>query len=268
MLTYPTIDPVAIDLGFLQIRWYGISYIAGILGAWWLLHYRARSGRFGWSSVQVADLIFYGTLGVILGGRLGSVLFYNLPYYLNNPVDVIKVWQGGMSFHGGLIGVIIAGWLYGRRINKTPFEVGDFLVPVVPVGLFTGRIGNFINAELWGKPTDVFWGMVFPNAGDLPRHPSQLYEAFLEGLCLFVILWWFSSRPRPVMSVSGLFLLLYGLFRFSVEFVREPDAHLGYLGFGWLTMGQVLSLPMILAGAVLFSLGYGRGRAESHANRR
>ena len=258
MLTYPNIDPVAIDLGLFQIRWYGLSYIAGILGAWTLLHYRARSGRFGWNTVQVADLIFYGTLGVILGGRLGSVLFYNLPYYLDNPVDVLKVWQGGMSFHGGMIGVAVAIWLYGRKINKTLFEAGDFLTPVVPVGLFTGRIANFINAELWGKPTDVPWGMVFPNAGNLPRHPSQLYEAFLEGLCLFVILWWFSSRPRPAMSVSGLFMLFYGLFRFSIEFVREPDAHIGYLGFDWLTMGQVLSFPMILAGIVLFALASGR----------
>ena len=260
MLTFPNIDPVAIDLGFIQIRWYGISYIAGILGAWALLHYRAKSGRFGWTTEQVADLIFYGILGVILGGRLGSVLFYNLPYYLDNPLDVVKVWQGGMSFHGGLLGVMIAGWLYGRRINKAFFEVTDFLVPVVPVGLFTGRIGNFINAELWGKPADVPWAMVFPNAGALSRHPSQLYEAFLEGLCLFIILWWFSTRPRPLMAVSALFLLFYGLFRFAVEFMREPDAHLGYLGFGWLTMGQVLSLPMILIGIILLVIGYGRFR--------
>ena len=256
MLTFPNIDPIAIDLGILQIRWYGISYIAGILGAWALLHYRAKSGRFGWTEEQVSDLIFYGILGVIIGGRLGSVLFYNLPYYLDNPLDIIKVWQGGMSFHGGMLGVLVACWLYGRKIHKPVFDVTDFLIPVVPVGLFTGRIGNFINAELWGKTTDVSWGMVFPGAGSLPRHPSQLYEAFLEGLCLFVILWWFSARPRPRMAVSGLFLSGYGVFRFAVEFVREPDAHLGYLGLGWVTMGQVLSLPMILAGVVLFGLAY------------
>ena len=260
MLTFPSIDPVAVDLGFLQIRWYGLSYIVGILGAWVLLHIRAKPGRTGWTVEQVADLMFYGILGVIIGGRLGSVLFYNLPYYLGNPQDIIKVWQGGMSFHGGLMGVIVACWLYGRRTGKTFFEVTDFLAPVVPVGLFTGRIGNFINAELWGKPTDVPWGMVFPDAGALPRHPSQLYEAFLEGLCLFVILWWFSARPRPLMAVSALFLLFYGLFRFAVEFVREPDAHLGYLGFGWLTVGQVLSFPMILVGILLCAYAFVRFR--------
>ena len=255
MLTFPNIDPVAIGLGFLQVRWYGLSYIAGILGAWALLRHRAKSGRYGWTAEQVADLMFYGVLGVIIGGRLGSALFYNLTYYLENPLDVLKVWQGGMSFHGGLIGVLVACWWCGRKTNKAFFEVTDFLAPVVPVGLFTGRLGNFINAELWGKPTDVSWAMIFPGAGPLPRHPSQLYEAFLEGLCLFVILWWFSARPRPLMAVSGLFLLGYGLFRFAVEFVREPDAHLGYIGpdwgLEWLTMGQVLCLPMILAGIAL-----------------
>ena len=258
MLAFPNIDPVAVDLGVIQIRWYGISYIVGILGAWALLHLRARSGRTGWTVEQVADLIFYGILGVILGGRLGSALFYNLPHYLDNPLDIFKVWQGGMSFHGGLLGVLIACWLYGRKTGKTLFEVTDFLTPIIPVGLFTGRLGNFINAELWGKPADLPWAMVFPGAGPLPRHPSQLYEALLEGALLFAILWWFSARPRPLMAVSGLFLACYGLFRCAVEFVREPDAHLGYLGFGWLTMGQVLSAPMLLAGLALFALAYRR----------
>lgn len=259
-MTFPDIDPVAIDLGFLQVRWYGISYIAGILGAWALLHYRAKSGRCAWTAEQVADLMFYGILGVIIGGRLGSALFYNLPYYLDNPLDVFKVWQGGMSFHGGLLGVLVACWLYGRKIGKPFFAITDFLAPVVPVGLFTGRIGNFINAELWGKPSDLPWAVVFPGAGPLPRHPTQLYEAFLEGVCLFIILWWFSARPRPLMAVSGLFLTGYGLFRFAVEYLREPDAHLGYLGFGWLTMGQVLSFPMILVGVVLCAVAHGRFR--------
>ena len=260
MLTFPNIDPVAVDLGFLQIRWYGISYIVGILGAWALLHYRAQSGRFGWTVEQVSDLVFYGILGVIIGGRLGSALFYNLPYYLDNPLDILKVWQGGMSFHGGLLGVLVACCLFGRKAGKHFFQVTDFLAPVVPVGLLTGRLANFVNAELWGKVSDAPWAMVFPGAGPLPRHPSQLYEAFLEGLCLFIILWWFSARPRPMITVSGLFLAGYGLFRFAVEFVREPDAHLGYLGFGWLTMGQVLSFPMILIGIVLCGIAYSRHR--------
>ncbi len=256
MLTYPDIDPVAIDIGMLQVRWYGLSYVAGILLAWWLLHYRARLTHFNWRKEQVADVVFYCTLGIILGGRLGSVLFYHLPYYIDNPLAVFKVWQGGMSFHGGLIGVIIAGYLYGRRINQKLLEVGDFLAPVAPLGLFSGRIGNFINGELWGRPTDLPWGMVFPHVDALPRHPSQLYEAFFEGAVLFVILWWFSMKPRPSGSVFGLFLLLYGSIRFCVEFVRMPDQHIGYIGFHWSSMGQILSIPMIVIGAVLLILAY------------
>ena len=261
MLAFPNIDPVAVDLGFIQIRWYGLSYIVGILGAWALLQLRVRSARAGWTAEQVADLMFYGILGVIIGGRLGSALFYNLPYYLDNPLDIFKVWQGGMSFHGGLLGVLIACWLYGRKTGKPFFAVTDFLAPIIPVGLFTGRLGNFINAELWGKPADLPWAMLFPGAGPLPRHPSQLYEAVLEGVLLFIILWWFSARSRPLMAVSGLFLAGYGLFRFAVEFVREPDAQLGYLGFGWLTMGQLLSAPMLLAGLTLLALAYRRAEA-------
>lgn len=256
MLTYPDIDPVAIDLGVLQVRWYGLSYIVGILGAWYLLRLRAQSGRYGWTTAEVADLMFYGILGVIIGGRLGSALFYNLPYYLHHPVDILKLWQGGMSFHGGLVGVIVATWALGRKTGRPLFAVTDFLAPAIPVGLFTGRLGNFSNAELWGTPTELPWGMVFPGAGPLPRHPSQLYEALLEGVFLFVILWCFSARPRPVMAVSALFLLGYGLLRGAVEFVREPDLQLGYLGFGWLTMGQVLSAPMVLTGIVLLILAY------------
>lgn len=254
MLTYPALDPVAIDLGFLQIRWYGLSYVAGILIGWWLLRRRGRSSRPQWPAEQVADLVFYCALGIIIGGRLGSALFYNLPYYLHYPGAVLKIWQGGMSFHGGLLGVVIALWLFGRRQGKSLLETGDFLAPAIPLGLFAGRLGNFVNGELWGKPTDLPWAMVFPGAGPLPRHPSQLYEAFLEGICLFIFLWWFSARPRPVMSVSGLFLLLYGVARIGVEFTREPDAHLGYIAWGWLTMGQLLSLPMVLAGAALLGL--------------
>jgi len=258
MIDYPQIDPVALDLGIVQIRWYGLTYLAGIAGAWWLLVQRAKKSAGIWTDEQVSDLIFYGAVGLIIGGRLGSALFYNLPYYLAYPLDIFKIWQGGMSFHGGLIGVLVAIWLFGRKTHKGFFVVSDFLAPVVPVGLGFGRIGNFINGELWGAPTTVPWAMIFPdiNAGGIARHPSQLYQAFLEGLLLFIILWWFSSRPRPVMAVSGLFLLLYGLFRSLVEFVREPDAHIGYLAGNWLTMGQVLSMPMIVGGAVLLLLAY------------
>ena len=266
MLTYPDIDPVAVDLGFLQIRWYGISYVAGILLAWWLL--RVRSSRLFeiWSPDQVADLIFYSTVGIILGGRLGSVLFYNFPYYLQHPIDVFKIWEGGMSFHGGLIGVITAMWLFARRQKMGFFQVGDFLAPVVPIGLFLGRIANFINGELWGRPTDLPWGMVFPDprAGTVPRHPSQLYEAFFEGIVLFIVLWWFSSRPRPLKAVSGLFLLMYGIFRGLVEFVREPDSQVGFLAGGWLTMGMLLSAPMIVLGILFLYLAYHGGKTSEN----
>ena len=260
MIKYPDIDPIAVDFGIIKIHWYGISYVAGILLAWWLLHRRSKTIYRDWSKQQVADVIFYITLGIILGGRLGSVLFYNLPYYLHHPLEIIMINKGGMSFHGGLIGVCIALWLFGRGQRKGFFTVTDFVVPAAPVGLFFGRLANFVNGELWGRPTDVPWAMVFPRAGDLPRHPSQLYEAFLEGIVLFVILWWFSRRPKPVMAVSGLFLTLYGVFRGSVEWVRQPDQQLGFLAGGWLTMGMLLSLPMIITGVVLLVLAY-RDRA-------
>ncbi len=263
MLKYPNIDPVAIDLGLVQIRWYGISYICGILLAWWLLRHRAiTKPKLGWTAVQVSDLIYYGTLGVILGGRLGSVIFYNLPYYLSHPLDVLKVWQGGMSFHGGLLGVAMAVWYYSRRIDRNFFETTDFLIPVVPVGLFFGRIANFINAELWGAPTTLPWGVIFPDphSGGLVRHPSQLYEALLEGIVLFIILWLYSEKHRPQKAVSGVFLLGYGVFRSIIEFVREPDANVGYLFGDWLTMGQVLSLPMIFIGVLLIILAYRHNR--------
>jgi len=259
MLTYPDIDPVALDLGLFQIHWYGISYVASIVIAWALLHYRTM--RFPWSAWtddQLSDLIFYGTIGMILGGRLGSVLFYNLSYYLANPVAIIKIWEGGMSFHGALLGVALALWLYSRKSDKNFFATTDFLVPVVPVGLFFGRIANFINAELWGAPSDLPWAMVFPGAGGIPRHPSQLYEAALEGIALFIILWLYSRKTRPTMAVSGLFLSGYGLFRSLVECVREPDQHIGYLAGDWLTMGQLLSLPMLIGGGVLLVLAYRR----------
>lgn len=254
MVNFPAIDPIAIELGPLQVRWYGISYVCGILLAWYLLRKRAlNKSELGWTGDEVGDLIYYGTLGVIIGGRLGSVLFYSLPYYLANPLDIFKVWQGGMSFHGGLIGVMLAVWWFNRRGQRRFFDTTDFLIPVVPVGLFFGRIANFINAELWGAPSSLPWAVVFPGAaaGSIPRHPSQLYEALLEGLLLFIIVWNYSAKPRPAMAVSGLFLFLYGVFRSAVEFVREPDRHIGYFLEGWLTMGQLLSLPMICAGLVM-----------------
>ena len=252
----PTIDPVAISLGPVKIHWYGLMYVVGFLALWFFASRRAKQPDSGWTAEQVSDFVFYGALGVILGGRLGYMLFYNLPHYLAHPLDVFKVWQGGMSFHGGLIGVLLAMLYFARKTGKTFFTVADFFAPWVPIGLGLGRLGNFINHELWGRTTDGPWGMVFREAGPLPRHPSQLYQAALEGLALFVILWLFARKPRPTASVSGLFLICYGLFRILAEFVREPDPQLGYLAFGWLTMGQVLSVPMILFGVGLMVWAY------------
>ena len=245
-MIYPTIDPVALSLGPIQIHWYGLMYLLGFSGAWWLG--RLRAERFGWTTVEVEDLLFYGAIGVIVGGRLGYSLFYDLPALIDNPLNLFKVWQGGMSFHGGLLGVVIAFGFFARATGKSYFSISDFIVPMVPVGLFFGRIGNFINGELWGKVSDVPWAMIFPNAGPLTRHPSQLYEAMLEGVLLFLILWIYSAKPKPPGAVSGLFLLGYGFFRFVVEFVRVPDQQYGYLLLDWITMGQILSLPMIVIG--------------------
>ncbi len=256
MLRYPQIDPIALHFGPISIHWYGLMYLIGFAAAWWLGRWRAQRLGSNWQPEQIGDVIFYGALGAVLGGRLGYVLFYDLPGFLAAPLTIIKVWQGGMSFHGGLIGVLVAMWLYGRRYRKTFFEVTDFIAPLVPIGLGAGRVGNFINGELWGKVSDVPWAIVFPNGGPLARHPSQLYQALLEGLVLFIILWIYSSKPRPTMAVSGLFLICYGAFRCAVEFVRMPDVQLGYLALGWLTMGQVLSAPMILAGVGLMGWAY------------
>ncbi|NBB82278.1 MAG: prolipoprotein diacylglyceryl transferase, partial [Alphaproteobacteria bacterium] len=262
MLHYPDIDPVAFAIGPLQVHWYGLMYLAGFAAAWLLGRWRASRPGSGWTLEMVDDVVFYCVIGVIAGGRLGYMLFYGFDQILANPLTLFRIWEGGMSFHGGLLGVMLAMLLFARKHGLRFFQVGDFVAPLVPLGLLTGRIGNFINGELWGHATQLPWGMRLPCvrfqeycAGlppdaqwSAPLHPSQLYEATLEGLVLFVLLWWFSRRPRPMMAVSGLFLLLYGLFRFGVEFVRQPDAHIGYLAFDWLTMGQLLTLPMLAGG--------------------
>jgi phosphatidylglycerol---prolipoprotein diacylglyceryl transferase len=258
MLTYPHIDPVLLQLGPVSIHWYGVMYLLAFATAWLLASWRGKRPDYGYSSEHISDLIFFGALGAVLGGRIGYALFYNFSAYLDAPLDIFKVWQGGMSFHGGLIGAILGLAWCARRQNRPFFAVADFIAPHVPLGLGFGRIGNFINGELWGAPTNLPWGMVFPHVDAQARHPSQLYQVFLEGILLFAVIWWFSARPRPRMAVSGLFLLLYGVFRFLVEFVREPDSHLGYLAFGWLTMGQILSLPMGIAGALLLWWAYRR----------
>jgi len=257
MIAYPEINPVALDLGPLKVHWYGLTYLIGFVGAYFLMNYRAKkTGEF--TQEQVSDLVFWGALGVILGGRFGYVLFYNFSHFLSDPLSLFAIWEGGMSFHGGMLGVMISLTLYGRKINKTFFELMDFVVPVVPIGLGAGRIGNFIGGELWGRVTDVPWAMVFPRADEFPRHPSQLYQFALEGVALFLIVWFFSSKPRPRMVVSGIFLASYGVFRFIVEFARQPDSHIGFLYGDWLTMGQVLSTPMILIGIAFMVIGYKR----------
>ncbi|RTR07210.1 prolipoprotein diacylglyceryl transferase [Halomonas nitroreducens] len=251
MLTYPTIDPVAISLGPLQVHWYGLMYVIGFLAAWFLG--RRRAPRIGLTGDDVGDLLFYAALGVVLGGRLGYALFYGMAQWLDDPLWIFRVWDGGMSFHGGLVGVLLAALYFARKKRLAFFTLTDFVAPLVPIGLGAGRIGNFINHELPGRVTDVSWGLVFPGLGPEPRHPSSLYEALLEGVVLFVVLWWVSSRPRRRGLVSGLFLTLYGVFRFAVEFVRRPDPQLGFIAFDWLTMGMLLTLPMIAAGLALIA---------------
>lgn len=257
MISYPNIDPVAISLGPIAIHWYGLMYLLGFLGAYYLGIYRAKNSKGLWTQELVSDMIFYGAVGVILGGRLGYVLFYQFPSFIEDPAMLIRIWEGGMSFHGGLLGVIIAMWWFARKTGKHPIDILDFGAPFVPIGLGLGRIGNFIGGELWGRETDVSWAMIFP--GDplqLARHPSQLYQFALEGVALFTILWFFSQKSKPRYCVSGMFLLFYGIFRILVEFVREPDPQLGYIAFGWLTQGQLLSTPMVLLGIGLMVMGF------------
>ena len=257
MLVHPDFDPIALQLGPLAVHWYGLMYVCGFLGVYLLGNYRVKNYpqtiRGNWDAEQISDLIFYGALGVVLGGRLGYVVFYKPAEYLANPLDILMINQGGMSFHGGLVGVIVAMWLFARKKHSNLLEIGDFVAPLAAVGLFFGRMGNFINQELWGKPTDLPWGMVFTTADALPRHPSMLYEALLEGLLLGIVIWLFARKPRPIGFLSGLFLIGYSLARMVVELVRVPDAHLNYLFFNWITMGQILSLPMLVLGLVLIS---------------
>ncbi len=254
MLQYPQIDPVAISAGPLQIHWYGLMYLFGFLAAWWLG--RRRAYRLGLSPEAIENLIFYCAIGVILGGRFGYALFYGFEKLTDNPFWLFKIWEGGMSFHGGLTGVLVAALVFASKHNLRFFRLTDFIAPLVPIGLGAGRLGNFINHELPGRVTDVPWAMAFPHMGPELRHPSALYQFGLEGVVLFIALWWFTSQPRRTGAASGLFLLLYGVFRFSVEFVRLPDPHLGFIAFGWLTMGQLLTLPMIIGGLAL--IGWSR----------
>lgn len=251
--TLPLIDPAIFEIGPISLRWYGLMYLIGFAAAYYLAN--KRLSRTTWNKNQLSDLLFWGFLGVILGGRIGYVFFYQFQQFLHDPVYLLKIWTGGMSFHGGLLGVVVALWLFARKSKVSFLQVGDFIAPLVPLGLGAGRIGNFINAELWGRTSDVPWAIIFPGAGPTARHPSQLYEFVLEGLVLFALLWWYSGKKRPVGAVSGLFLLGYGCFRFFVEYFREPDAHIGLYGNS-ISQGQILSSPMIIGGIGLMLWAY------------
>jgi len=256
MLIHPQFDPVALHLGPLAIRWYGLMYLLAF-GLFLLLgRQRIKTGpQPGWDVRQLDDLLFYGVLGVVLGGRLGYVLFYQPAHFLAHPLEIFSVWQGGMAFHGGFLGVLAAMWLFARKTGKSWLTITDFIAPLVPLGLGAGRLGNFINGELWGRPSDAPWAVVFPQIDSVSRHPSQLYQFALEGLALFTLLWLFSRKPRPTGAVSSLFLIGYGSFRFLVEYTREPDSFLGLLALN-LSMGQWLSLPMIAAGIIMLRWAY------------
>lgn len=267
MWSYPEIDPVALAFGPVAIHWYGLMYVIGFASAWFLGNLRAR-GHSQWNKDKVSDLIFYSALGVVLGGRIGYVLFYDFSSFVANPLSLLMVWQGGMSFHGGLLGVTVAMWLLARKFGMRLLTVADFVAPLVAIGLFAGRIGNFINGELWGKVTDSPLGMwVYDSSVNavIQKYPTQLLQALLEGLVMFVLLWWYSAKPRPTGSVAGLFLVAYGVFRIIAEFFRMPDAHIGYLAGDWLTQGQVLSVPMIIVGVGIMLWAYKKSSVISTA---
>jgi phosphatidylglycerol:prolipoprotein diacylglycerol transferase len=291
MIAYPSIDPILVSIGPFgpvgpfMIRWYGLMYVLGFAVAWWLGRRRAAQPGSSWTATDVDDLIFFAALGVIVGGRLGWILFYGLTDFLSDPVMLFRIWEGGMSFHGGLLGVLVSVAIFARRRQRSIADVFDFLAPLPGFGIFAGRVGNFINGELWGKPTDVPWGFTVDPAVLHPSqaaeahslcqrfgidpcvlhvHASQLYEGLLEGLLLFIILWVFTAKPRPRLAPSGLFLLCYGVFRFLIEFVRVPDWNRGYLLFDWVTMGQILSTPMILGGVLLLAIAYRRNQPSGN----
>ena len=249
MLIFPNIDPVLVHIGPLAIHWYGVMYLVAFASALWLGNRRAVAA--GFTKEQVSDLIFFGALGAVLGGRMGYIFFYQFEAFVAQPTILLRVWEGGMSFHGGLLGVIIGVIWFARKYKVQFHRVLDFVTPIGPIGLGVGRLGNFIGGELWGRPTDLPWGMVFPHVDNLARHPSQLYQMVLEGVILFTLVWVYSAKPRAAFRVSGLFLLGYGVQRFVVEFARQPDAHLNYVAFDWMTQGQLLSLPMIALGIYL-----------------
>ena len=263
MFVHPDIDPVAVSIGPLAVHWYGLMYLLSFLIGWGLGIVRTKQAHIHWQREEVGDLLFYVVLGVVIGGRVGYMLFYQPGLLLENPLQLFYIWQGGMSFHGGMLGVFAAAGWFARSTQRAFFDITDFVAPIVPVGLFFGRIANFINGELIGRVTDVPWAMIYPRVDMAPRHPSELYEAGLEGLLLFAILWWFARKPRPRMAVSGLFLIGYGCLRFFAEFFRQPDSFLGFVAFDWMTMGQVLCTPMILGGILLLVLAYRRDRVAS-----